>query len=118
MQKESNQQSNGIKAKRVLNGTKSMQEKTISVSHYQLNQNVCNAEKITSQKQSMQSSAIQTAKLKNFECVTSWQERVYDLSVEDEHEYFANGILVHNCDAMRYAIFTHLHKPQFQVAVW
>ena len=118
MQKESNQQSNGIKAKRVLNGTKSMQEKTISVSHYQLNQNVCNAEKITSQKQSMQSSAIQTAKLKHFECVTSWQERVYDLTVEDEHEYFANGVLVHNCDAMRYAIFTHLHKPQFQVAVW
>jgi hypothetical protein len=27
-------------------------------------------------------------------------------------------VLVHNCDAMRYAIFTHLHKPQFQVAVW
>jgi phage terminase large subunit len=21
-------------------------------------------------------------------------------------------------DAMRHAIFTHLHKPQFQVAVW
>lgn len=22
---------------------------------------------------------------------------VYDIEVEDEHEYFANGILVHNC---------------------
>jgi phage terminase large subunit len=118
IQKESNQQSNGIKVQKELNGTNNMQQKTISVSHYQLNQNVCNAEKITSQKQSMQSSAIQTAKLKHFECVTSWQERVYDLTVEDEHEYFANGVLVHNCDAMRYAIFTHLHKPAFQVAVW
>ncbi len=24
---------------------------------------------------------------------------VYNLEVEDEHEYFANGVLVHNCDA-------------------
>jgi hypothetical protein len=24
-------------------------------------------------------------------------ERVYDITVEDNHEYFANGILVHNC---------------------
>tara|TARA_R100000544_G_scaffold37136_1_gene27315 strand:- start:88 stop:1521 length:1434 start_codon:yes stop_codon:yes gene_type:complete len=30
-------------------------------------------------------------------------QRVYDLMVEDCHEYYANGILVHNCiDAMRY----------------
>lgn len=30
--------------------------------------------------------------------------QVYDLTVEDSHEYFANGILVHNCiDATRYA---------------
>ena len=30
-------------------------------------------------------------------------ERVYDLEVEGMHEYFANGILVHNCiDAARY----------------
>jgi len=31
-------------------------------------------------------------------------EEVYDLTVEDQHEFFANGILVHNCiDACRYA---------------
>ena len=24
-------------------------------------------------------------------------KKVYDISVEDEHEFFANGILVHNC---------------------
>ena len=29
-------------------------------------------------------------------------EQVYDLEVEDIHEYFANGVLVHNCDATRY----------------
>ena len=32
-------------------------------------------------------------------------ERVYDLTVDGEHEFFASGILVHNCvDALRYAV--------------
>src|SRR5690606_31648751 len=31
------------------------------------------------------------------------ERRVYDLTVKDEHCYFANGLLVHNClDAVRY----------------
>jgi hypothetical protein len=25
---------------------------------------------------------------------------VYNLTVEDAHEFFANGVLVHNCDAL------------------
>jgi hypothetical protein len=29
-------------------------------------------------------------------------ETVYNLTVEDQHEYYANGILVANCDALRY----------------
>lgn len=32
-------------------------------------------------------------------------QKVYDLTVENEHEYFANGLLVHNCDAVRYALY-------------
>ncbi len=36
------------------------------------------------------------------------RKRVYDLSVQECHEYFAQGILVHNCvDALRYAIMSH-----------
>ena len=32
-------------------------------------------------------------------------ETVYDLTVEDAHEFFANGVLVHNCiDALRYSL--------------
>jgi len=31
-------------------------------------------------------------------------EPVYNLEVEDMHEYFANGILVSNCDALRYSL--------------
>src|SRR5699024_720522 len=33
-------------------------------------------------------------------------EKVYNITVEDEHEYFANGILTHNCDSLRYSIMT------------
>lgn len=34
---------------------------------------------------------------------------VYDLTIEDEHEYFANGVLVHNCiDAARYWVLGEL----------
>ena len=37
-------------------------------------------------------------------------ERVYDICVEDMHEYFANGVLVHNCmDAISYGT-THLRR--------
>jgi PBSX family phage terminase large subunit len=38
--------------------------------------------------------------------VTKLEEKhdVYNISVEDAHEYYANGVLVHNCDAMRYLI--------------
>lgn len=38
-------------------------------------------------------------------CGNGVEPRVYDLSVEGQHEFFANGILVHNCiDALRYAL--------------
>ena len=37
-------------------------------------------------------------------------EQVYDLQVEGMHEYFANGILVHNCmDSISYGT-THLRR--------
>ena len=36
---------------------------------------------------------------------------VYNLTVEERAEYFANGILVHNCmDAARYGLFTHFQS--------
>lgn len=39
-------------------------------------------------------------------CVDSGSvEDVYNLQVEDANEYFANGILVHNCDAMSMCLF-------------
>lgn len=36
---------------------------------------------------------------------TGKKEEVYDLTVEENHEYFANGVLVHNCiDSLRYLL--------------
>jgi intein/homing endonuclease len=33
----------------------------------------------------------------------TWSDIVYNITVEDEHEYYCNGVLVANCDALRYA---------------
>ena len=36
-------------------------------------------------------------------------EKVYDLSVEGKPEFFAGGVLVHNCwDSIRYALWTRI----------
>ena len=72
---------------------------------------VNNVGKNTIEKQQEQNSAILIAELKHLESEGSWKERVYDLNVDTTHEYFANGLLVHNCDAMRYGIFSKLTIP-------
>lgn len=46
------------------------------------------------------------------------QERVFDIEVKDMHEFFANGILVHNCiDAARYYVLGHLMGKVMQPRV-
>lgn len=32
---------------------------------------------------------------------------VYNLTIEDEHEYYANNVLVANCDSFRYGVFNY-----------
>ena len=32
---------------------------------------------------------------------------VYDLMVEGDHEFFAYGVLAHNCDALAYIAYLH-----------
>ena len=61
-----------------------------------------------------QNTAITTVKLKHLEIGESYLSNVYDFEVEDEHEYFANGILVHNCwDSIRYVALNRLKKQTF-----
>ena len=74
---------------------------------FQRRDNARFAEKVMKQKQSgRQNIAIQTATLKQFDFVRNYEDNVYDLTVEDEHEYFANGILVSNCmNAVEYGVW-------------
>jgi PBSX family phage terminase large subunit len=105
MQKELKQQKNGINLKREETGTYNNQKK-VGLIDLIKKKFVKFAEKNTLQDMGVfQNTAIKTAKLKHFEQGESKYEYVYDLMVEDCHEYFANGILVHNCiDPIRYSL--------------
>lgn len=62
-------------------------------------------------------SVIRTARLRRLDIGESWQEEVFDLTVEDVHEYIANGVLVHNCmDEIRYVIYMQEGKNGLQQA--
>ena len=42
------------------------------------------------------------------------KRHVYDITVEDEHEFFANRVLVSNCDGPRWiAYFLACNRPEF-----
>lgn len=52
---------------------------------------------------------LQASELKGIEIVGEDIRNVYDIEVEDMHEFFANGVLVHNCiDPIRYYILGHI----------
>ena len=38
---------------------------------------------------------------------------VYNLTVAGAHEFYANGILVHNCDSLRYLLINLGSGPEF-----
>ena len=61
--------------------------------------------------QSLQSINIQEQKIAQIIVQESYSAKVYDLMVADCHEYFANGVLVHNCtDALRYVALNKLNN--------
>jgi hypothetical protein len=43
---------------------------------------------------------------------------VYNLTVEGEHEYLAEGVIVHNCDAARYAVAYEDLKGRAGIRGW
>ena len=54
-------------------------------------------------------SILQASEIKKIEIISENIASVYDLEVEDMHEFFANGVLVHNCiDAARYYVLGEL----------
>ena len=49
---------------------------------------------------------VQSFVVQDLQVIEEKSEEVFDIQVEEMHEFFANGILVHNCmDAGRYAVF-------------
>lgn len=51
----------------------------------------------------------------NAPCLPAGAADVYNLQVEDASEFYANGILVHNCDMLRYGMMSRLRpnkKPR------
>lgn len=49
--------------------------------------------------------------LANINIIPARKSKVYNITVQEHHEYFANNVLVANCDSIRYGIFTKYHKP-------
>jgi PBSX family phage terminase large subunit len=104
----------GISQQRAKNGIKNNQNK-VGLIESIISIFANNAEKNIKQDiLELQNIAIQTVRLKQIEEKESYEALVYDLMIEDCHEYFANGILVHNCvDCVRYAVLYLLNDVPF-----
>lgn len=107
-EKELQPHQHGINRKKVDSGILHMEKNVIK--QESISKRFANNAEINTQQgiRGLQNSVITTAKLKHLEQGESRREPVYDLMIEGEHEYFANGILVHNCmDGTRYGVYTH-----------
>lgn len=113
-QKVLNPQRNGINQKMDWSGTLSTVKKLGLIESIKLWYANNVKKNIKQDIQDYQNSAITTARLKHLEIGESQLKNVYDLCIENEHEYFANGILVHNCwDSVRYVALNRLKKSTF-----
>ncbi len=101
----SKQQKNGINQMKVKNGIKNTQINLTGDHQIYQREIVTNVVNYINQEHTTQSSVIIIAKLEHLEQEESYNELVYDLTVDENHEYFANGLLVHNCiDSIRYIV--------------
>lgn len=77
-------------------------EITTSTTKYEL---VSNAEKSLLSTNIVKQDAVVKAVVCDMVVLNESYKNVYDIEVEEAHEFFANGVLVHNCiDAIRYVI--------------
>lgn len=50
---------------------------------------------------------------------TGKKEPVYNMLVEDNHDFCdGNGIVLHNCDALRYFCYTIIRKPEGGISIF
>jgi hypothetical protein len=104
-QKELKAQRNGTSQKKAENGTLNT-AKTAGLTDLTRGTIAKSAERnIKLESQAEQSIVIKTVRRKPLE----QEEQVYDLMIDECHEYYANGLLVHNCiDALRYVALNKL----------
>lgn len=108
--KHSLKQWNGTLQKKGLSGTQSTQGGRF-LRKNQENSNVRVAQKTLKQNLRLQNTAHTNVKLSSITIGKPQEKRVYDIQVDCEHEYFANGILVHNCsDALEYLLTEKLEE--------
>lgn len=101
---------NGMGAKQEGNGMGYIQEKDGTISNL-LKKNAFNVAKNTRLHSKIQNSVGNNTAESNTENYT----KVYNLLIEDSHEFFANNVLVHNCDALAYAL-DFIHPPVKRVS--
>lgn len=67
------------------------------------------AENLLTQTTIQKQNVVQSFVVQDLQVIEEKSEEVFDIQVEEMHEFFANGILVHNCmDAGRYAVFPNI----------
>lgn len=108
----------GTRVRKVESGTRNMEKEhgtTGNIGPLSAN----SAEKVIKQGiLDYQNTVMLTARLVHLEQGESRKERVYDLTVEGDHEYFANNVLVHNClDALRYVAMETLETQRISVSL-
>lgn len=103
IKKELNQLKNGISRKKEGNGIQNTVKKVGLIARF-IERIVLFAVRHTKHTYQQEvNTATIIVKLKRLEIGQKRNEFVFDLMVEDEHCYYANGVLVHNCiDALRY----------------
>ena len=104
----------GIHAKRVIGGDDVLQpqknhnqtEQKSGGSRHRLSRLCVYVAGLSSRRSTRQSrnTAVSAVPVAHVERVTRLDQRaeVYNLTVEDQHVYYANGVLTHNCDAIAY----------------
>jgi len=114
--KESKQLKNGILQKKVASGIANMPKSNGKLGSLWKKFVWFVARNIKPSSPAEVNTAIRIVELKRLECVGSWKEKVYDLTIDKTPEYFANGILVHNCmDALRYARVSYEHREDIWI---
>jgi len=102
-QQESQKLQNGIDQKKEKNGIRNKEWKLglkENLKHLFVRNAVKNIKQDTQEYQNFVMLTV-----KHVHCEKEEKQNVYDLMIDEQHEYFANGLLVHNCiDPVRYGI--------------